>query len=192
MTLWQRLVTKQKALLKSATIWLAAFVAGLPDMLQFAQANFPSIAQAIPAALHDPVMHWIGVAIFVCRLRSMVKAPATTSVAVAILALLVAAQPRIARADEVIIAPHGFEVSIEKDAPAMEGHPLTSIVVTQCNLIVAVYMTMADGRLLRFDKTAAIPSDQLMTMAYSAARSERVEVSCNETGAVGYEKREPV
>jgi hypothetical protein len=64
--------------------------------------------------------------------------------------------------------------------------------VTQCNLIVAVYMTMPDGRLLRFDKNAAVPSDQLMTMAYSATRSERVEVSCNDTGAAGYEKHEPV
>lgn len=84
------------------------------------------------------------------------------------------------------------EVAIEKDAPAMEGHPLTSIVVTQCNLIVAVYMTMRDGRLLRFDKSAEVPSDQLMTLAYSAVRSERIEVSCNDTGAAGYEKREPV
>lgn len=84
------------------------------------------------------------------------------------------------------------EVAIEKDAPAVDGHPLTSVVVTQCNLIVAVYMTMPDGRLLRFDKSAAVPSDQLIAMAYSAVRSERIEVSCNEVGAVGYEKHEPV
>jgi hypothetical protein len=84
------------------------------------------------------------------------------------------------------------EVPVEKDAPKIEGHPLTSVVVTQCNLIVAVYMTMPDGRLLRFDKSAAVPSEQLMTMAYSATRSERVEVSCNDTGAAGYEKHEPV
>lgn len=87
---------------------------------------------------------------------------------------------------------HVTEVPIEKDAPKIEGHPLTSVVVTQCNLIVAVYMTMADGRLLRFDKSAAVPSEQLMTMAYSATRSERVEVSCNDVGASGYEKHEPV
>jgi hypothetical protein len=87
---------------------------------------------------------------------------------------------------------HLTEVAVEKDAPKMEGHPLTSVVVTQCNLIVAVYMTMPDGRLLRFDKSAAVPSEQLMTMAYSATRSERVEVSCNDTGASGYEKHEPV
>jgi hypothetical protein len=87
---------------------------------------------------------------------------------------------------------HMAEVPIEKNAPQVEGHPLTSVVVTQCNLIVAVYMTMQDGRLLRFDKSAEVPSDQLMSMAYSATRSERVEVSCNDTGAAGYEKHEPV
>jgi hypothetical protein len=87
---------------------------------------------------------------------------------------------------------HVTEVPAEKEAPNMEGHPLTSVVVTQCNLIVAVYMTMPDGRLLRFDKTTAVPSEQLMTMAYSATRSERVEVSCNDEGASGYEKHEPV
>ncbi len=87
---------------------------------------------------------------------------------------------------------HINEVPIEKDAPKVEGHPLTSVVVTQCNLIVAVYMTMPDGRLLRFDKSTSVPSDQLMTMAYSATRSERVEVSCNEEGAAGYEKHDPV
>ena len=87
---------------------------------------------------------------------------------------------------------HVTEVPVEKDAPKVEGHPLTSVVVTQCNLIVAVYMTMPDGRLLRFDKSAAVPSEQLMNMAYSATRSERVEVSCNDTGAAGYEKHDPV
>jgi hypothetical protein len=87
---------------------------------------------------------------------------------------------------------HVTEVAVEKNAPQVEGHPLTSVVVTQCNLIVAVYMTMPDGRLLRFDKSAEVPSDQLMSMAYSATRSERVEVSCNDTGATGYEKHEPL
>jgi hypothetical protein len=84
------------------------------------------------------------------------------------------------------------EVAAEKDAPAVAGHPLTSVVVTQCNLIVAVYMTMPDGSLLRFDSKAAVPVDQLLKMAYTATRSERVEVSCNDTGAVGYEQHDPV
>jgi len=88
------------------------------------------------------------------------------------------------------------EVPVEKDAPAIEGHPLTSVVVTQCNLIVAVYMTMPDGKLLRFDSKASVPADELMQMAYSAARSERVEVACDDgsgaLGAVGFEKHDPV
>ncbi len=86
------------------------------------------------------------------------------------------------------------EIPLQKDAPQLEGHPLTAVVVTQCNLIVAVYMTMADGRLLRFDQTNSeqISSDKLLTMAYGATRSERVEVSCNDEGAVGFEKHDPV
>jgi hypothetical protein len=81
---------------------------------------------------------------------------------------------------------------VEKQALQPQGHPLTSVVVTQCNLIVAVYLTMPDGRLLRYDHSASISVDQLLGMAYTATRSERVEVSCNETGAVGYEKHDPV
>lgn len=85
----------------------------------------------------------------------------------------------------------GEDIAIEKSAAnAPEGHPLTSVVVTQCNLVVAVYVTMPDGRLVRFDKSANVPVAQLLTMAYSATRSERVEVSCNDTGLVGYEKHD--
>jgi hypothetical protein len=65
-------------------------------------------------------------------------------------------------------------------------------VVTQCNLIVAVYLTMPDGKLLRFDHSASVPAEQLLEMAYTASRSERVEVSCNQEGVVGYEKHDPV
>ena len=96
-------------------------------------------------------------------------------------------------AADVLRVAHRTEVPVEKNAPAMQGHPLTSVVVTQCNLIVAVYLTMADGSLLRFDSSAAVPADQLMQMAYTATRSERVEVSCNDAGgAVGYEKHDPL
>jgi hypothetical protein len=96
-------------------------------------------------------------------------------------------------AAEVLRVAHRTEVPVEKDAPNMPGHPLTSVVITQCNLIVAVYMTMADGSLLRFDSGASVPADQLLQMAYTATRSERVEVSCNDdSGAVSYEKHDPV
>ena len=96
-------------------------------------------------------------------------------------------------ATDVMRVAHRTEVPAEKNAPAITGHPLTSVVVTQCNLIVAVYMTMADGTLLRFDSSASVPAEQLLQMAYTATRSERVEVSCNDAGgAVGYEKHDPV
>jgi hypothetical protein len=84
------------------------------------------------------------------------------------------------------------EVPVERNAPQVPGHPLTSVVVTQCSMLVAVYMTMPDGRLLRFDKSSSLPADQLLSMAYAAVRSERVEVSCNSKGAVGYEAHDPV
>ena len=94
---------------------------------------------------------------------------------------------------EVMRVAHKTEVPVEKEAPSVQGHPLTSVVVTQCNLIVAVYLTMQDGKLIRFDSTANVPADQLLQMAYSATRSERVEVDCNgNAGAIGYEKHEPV
>jgi hypothetical protein len=45
----------------------------------------------------------------------------------------------------------------------------------------------------RFDSSAAVPADQLMQMAYTATRSERVEVSRSDAGgAVGYEKHDPL
>ena len=100
--------------------------------------------------------------------------------------------PNVGSAAAAVRVAQRTEVATEKDAPAVAGHPLTSVVVTQCNLIVAVYMTMPDGKLLRFDNTASVPADQLLQMAYTATRSERVEVSCNETGPVGYEKHDPV
>ena len=95
-------------------------------------------------------------------------------------------------APDVLRVAQRTEVQADKNAPTVQGHPLTSVVVTQCNLIVAVYMTMPDGKLLRFDKSANVPADQLLEMAYTATRSERVEVSCNDDGAVGYEKHDPV
>jgi hypothetical protein len=87
---------------------------------------------------------------------------------------------------------HGTELGSDKDAPVVEGHPLTSVVVTQCNLVVAVYMTMPDGRFLRFDQKANVSAEELVTIAYTAAHSERVEVSCEGEGLVAYEKHEPI
>jgi len=118
----------------------------------------------------------------------------STSFAAAAAATLAAMTPAVHAAEPTSghVTQVAHEVPVDKNAPSVEGHPLTSVVVTQCNLIVAVYMTMPDGRLLRFDKSAHVPSEQLMSMAYSAPRSERVEVSCNDAGAAGYERHEPI
>ncbi len=87
------------------------------------------------------------------------------------------------------------EVPTEKTGlDSVNGHPLTSVVITQCNLIVAVYLTMPDGRLLRFDKSANVSADKMISMAYTAEHSERVEVACEPDGigAVGFEKHDPL
>jgi hypothetical protein len=103
-------------------------------------------------------------------------------IALAAAPLLAAAS--IAQATEVPAEKTGID--------AVEGHPLTSVVVTQCNLIVVVYVTMPDGRLLRFDKSDNVPADKMISMAYTATHSERVEVACesNGVGAVGFEKHD--
>lgn len=73
--LWAHLITHEKALWKSATVWLSALIVSLPDILNYAQANYPSIAAYLPHALQDPVMRYIGVAVFLARLRTLVKLP---------------------------------------------------------------------------------------------------------------------
>ena len=88
-------------------------------------------------------------------------------------------------------AVNGAEIGLAKDVPIVEGRPITSVVVTQCNLVVAVYMTMQDGRLLRFDGKTNVPAEQLVSIAYTATRSERVEVSCENIGAAGFETHGP-
>jgi hypothetical protein len=79
----------------------------------------------------------------------------------------------------------GSEVAQNPEVNVQEGQPLTAVVVTQCNLVVAVYFTMQDGKLIRFDKDAgsSIKAEDLVTLAYnSAKRSERVEVGCDMPG----------
>jgi hypothetical protein len=112
-----------------------------------------------------------------------------TSITAAVLVLLGLVQT--ARASDSAVGA-ATEIPVEKNAPMTPGHPLSSVVVTQCNLIVAVYVTMSDGRLLRFDKSSSVPAQQMLSMADTASRSERVEVSCNAVGAVGYESHSPV
>jgi hypothetical protein len=86
----------------------------------------------------------------------------------------------------------GVEVSINADAVPVEGRPTSAVAVTQCNLLVAVFLTMPDGRLIHFDSSSGISHDKLLSMAYTAKRSERVEVGCDDVGVKGYEKHEGV
>jgi ribosomal protein L14 len=77
------------------------------------------------------------------------------------------------------------EVAQNPEVNVKEGQPLTAVVVTQCNLVVAVYFTIQDGKLIRFDENASsgIKAEDLVTLAYnSAKRSERVEVGCDMPG----------
>jgi hypothetical protein len=71
--------------------------------------------------------------------------------------------------------------------PEKVVRPLTAVVVTQCNLVVVVYLTAPDGSLHRYDKSSGMPFEALLELAYSAEHSERVEVSCNSQGVVGFE-----
>lgn len=187
-------LTKLKLLFNEASTKVTTYVvlamgaiAQIPGHAQDVLNAWPDIAQYLPkTAVITTASHWtvtaLGFVAAIMRVRRIVWPP------VAKLLLIALALPFVFSAAPAMAA----EVPVEKNAPKIEGHPLTSVVVTQCNLIVAVYMTMKDGRLLRFDKTANLPPGELMQMAYSAVRSERVEVSCNETGAIGYEKRDPV
>jgi hypothetical protein len=82
------------------------------------------------------------------------------------------------------------EVAPNPEVKVREGQPLTAVVVTQCNLVVAVYFTMQDGKLIRFDKNAgsSIKAEDLVDLAYnSAKRSERVEVGCDTPGVAATE-----
>lgn len=54
----------------------------------------------------------------------------------------------------------------------------TAVVVTACQQIVVVYVTSAEGRLFRFDKDSKLSTNDMLALANSATRSERVEVDC--------------
>jgi hypothetical protein len=60
---------------KSATVWLAAGLASAPDILTYMQGNFPSISPYLPHLLQDQGMKWIALAVFVARMRSMIRVP---------------------------------------------------------------------------------------------------------------------
>lgn len=71
--LWYKLITKEKVLFKSATLYFAAAIAAAPEILSTAQAQWPSIAPYLPHVLQDSGLKWIALGIFLCRIRSMIK-----------------------------------------------------------------------------------------------------------------------
>lgn len=73
--LYRHLLVEEKALWKSSTIWLSMLLTSMPDILTYVQANFPSIQDYLPHALQDPVMRVVGVAVFLCRMKSLIKLP---------------------------------------------------------------------------------------------------------------------
>lgn len=71
-----------------------------------------------------------------------------------------------------------------------EQRPLTGILITQCNEVIAGYVTMPDGRLQRFDKSneAQMSSPALQALIMSAKSKERIEIGCS---AASYQIIEP-
>lgn len=72
---WEHLVTREKALFKSATLYVGALIAALPEIATWLQQNFQEVAQYIPQAWHDRSISIIGLVVLLARLRSMVKLP---------------------------------------------------------------------------------------------------------------------
>lgn len=75
MTRWQWLVTHEKALFKSATLYVGTIITVLPDIASFLQANWTEVAQYIPQAWHSRSMSLIGLIVMLARLRTLVKVP---------------------------------------------------------------------------------------------------------------------
>ena len=73
----------------------------------------------------------------------------------------------------------GSEIIPQTRPMEVEGSPLTSVVITHCNLLVAVYVTMPDARLIRFDQKNEVELSALLAMADTAKARERIEVGCD-------------
>lgn len=71
---WRHLVTEEKALFKSATMYLALLLAAAPQILQNAQDSWPTLAPYLPGILQSKGLGWIAVSIFICRIESMLRA----------------------------------------------------------------------------------------------------------------------
>jgi hypothetical protein len=56
--------------LKSATVWAAALLAALPDILPIVQQNFADVAPFIPASLHSRTLQVIALVMLLLRLKT--------------------------------------------------------------------------------------------------------------------------
>lgn len=75
MNSFQWLITHEKALFKSATLYVGGIITALPDIAGFLQANWAEIAQYIPQAWHSRSISLIGLVVMLARLRTLVKVP---------------------------------------------------------------------------------------------------------------------
>jgi hypothetical protein len=85
---WQHLITKEKALFKSATVYVGAVITALPDLAGLAQSNFPDVAKYLPHAWQDPSMRVIGLVVLAARFKSLIKLPPKPVVAFLLVCLL--------------------------------------------------------------------------------------------------------
>lgn len=78
----------------------------------------------------------------------------------------------------------------EQADPALAVDALSGVLITQCNQVVAAYVTLNDGRLVRFDvrDQQALSATALEALVYSSRVSERVEFSCDGSTIEGFER----
>lgn len=68
-----RLVTDEKRLFKSATIYVGALIVALPNIAQWAHDNWAQVSPYVPPAWQDKSIHILGAIVLLARMRSMVK-----------------------------------------------------------------------------------------------------------------------
>lgn len=67
---WENITATLKGALKSWSVWFAALLAALPEVLPMVQANFATIAPFIPTEKHDLWMRLIALGVLILRLKT--------------------------------------------------------------------------------------------------------------------------
>jgi hypothetical protein len=67
----KKIIETIKGIARSLTMWLASVLIVLPDVLTFAQQNQMEFVKLLPVELQSQVTAWLGVAVFLARLRSI-------------------------------------------------------------------------------------------------------------------------